>query len=85
MDIDFDRALLLLTVVEKSLGHPKLRPIVAAASDELEAMIAPPKEETEQKIVEDVDVDASGAQPDPSNKGMRRAFPARSESEKGSG
>ncbi len=51
-EIDFDRAYVLLTVVEKALGHPKLKPIVDAASAELEAMIAQP--ETEQ-VEEEVD------------------------------
>ncbi len=49
-EIDFDRAYILLTVVEKALGHPKLKPIVDAASAELEAMIAtaPVEEEVDE-------------------------------------
>jgi len=35
MSVDYDRALLLLSVVEKALGHPQLRPIVDLAQLEL--------------------------------------------------
>lgn len=52
LDLDFDRALLLLTVVEKALGHPKLRPIVDAASAELDEMCKPEEKEPAPKIVE---------------------------------
>lgn len=35
MPVDYDRTLLLLSVVEKALGHPQLRPIVDLAQLEL--------------------------------------------------
>lgn len=51
LEVDFDRALLLLTVVEKALAHPKLRPIVDTASAELDEMCKP-EEEPASKVVE---------------------------------
>lgn len=52
-EIDFDRAYVLLTVVEKALGHPKLKPIVDAASAELEAMIVQPEEAIEEESADE--------------------------------
>lgn len=37
MSVNYERALLLLSVVEKALGHPQLRPIVDLAQLELTA------------------------------------------------
>ncbi len=49
-EIDFDRAFLLLSVVEKAIGHPKLKPLLDAASAELDAMVAtePVEEEVDE-------------------------------------
>lgn len=38
MPVDYDRTLLLLSVVEKALGHPQLRPIADLAQLELTAV-----------------------------------------------
>ena len=53
MDINYDRALLLLTVTEKALGHPKLRPIVNAATAELEDFNQACADWLEEKAAED--------------------------------
>lgn len=63
--MDFERALLMLNVIDKALGHPQLRPLIAAASDELNAMIEPPKEEPVEPVPEPVDPqpEADGSAP----------------------
>ena len=58
-DLNFDRALLLLTVVEKSLGHPKLRPIVNAATAELEELNQACSDWLEEKAAKDKEAKAA--------------------------
>ncbi len=46
--MDWNHALTLLMVIEKAIGHPKLKPLVDAAAAELEAMDPTAKHEEEE-------------------------------------
>jgi hypothetical protein len=52
-EYDFERALLLLSVAEKSLGYPKLKAIHDGAVAELEAMLPQP-EPVEEPVADHV-------------------------------
>lgn len=59
MSVAYDRVLLLLSIVEKSLQHPKLRPIVNAATAELEALNQDCSDWLEEKATKDKEAKAA--------------------------
>lgn len=50
--MDFERASMLLNIVEKAVGHPKLSPLMNAAAAELEALNDAAIKEGEKRVEE---------------------------------